>query len=81
MKHKVIKLSESQMSQIINEDYPFSYMGSESSDINHGDTVSAEGPAKDEPNLDVEPTTGDKVGKTLSNNSWWNRSYGFNCYR
>lgn len=82
MKRKVIKLTEAQANQIINEDFPFAYMGTESSEVNHGDEISAEGPNKiDSPDIDPDPITGDQVGKTLSNNSWWNRSYGFNGYR
>lgn len=76
---KIVKLSESQYKQIVNEEFPFSYMGNESSDTNFGDQVMVNAPY-DSPDVNPEPIDTDKVQKTLSNNSWWNRHYGFNGY-
>ena len=79
MKPKIFKLSEAQYNQLINEDYPFSYLGNKSSDTNHGSEVMVNAPY-DSPDVDSEPTDADKISHTLSNNSWWNRHYGFNGY-
>ena len=79
MKPKIFKLSEAQYNQLINEDYPFSYLGNKSSDTNHGSGVMVNAPY-DSPDVDPEPTDADKISHTLSNNSWWNRHYGFNGY-
>lgn len=79
MKGKIIKLSEAQYNQVIDEDFPFSYMGNQSSDTNHGDEIMVNAPY-DSPNLDPIPTDADTISHELSNNSWWNRHYGFNGY-
>lgn len=79
MARKIIKLTETQVQQIINEDFPFNYLGSESTDVNHGDEVKVNVPI-DSPDVNPEAIDGDKISKTLSNNSWWNRHYGFNGY-
>lgn len=79
MKGKLIKLSEDQYKQIVSEDYPFSYLGNETSDTNHGNEVMVNAPY-DSPDVDPIPTDADKISHTLSNNSWWNRHYGFNGY-
>lgn len=79
MKGKIIKLSEEQVKQVISEDYPFSYLGNETSDTNHGDEVMVNVPY-DSPDVDPEAIDSDKISHMLSNNSWWNRHYGFNGY-
>lgn len=79
MKGKIIKLSEAQYNQVIDEDFPFSYMGNQSSDTNYGDEIMVNAPY-DSPNLDPIPTDADTISHELSNNSWWNRHYGFNGY-
>lgn len=75
---RVIKLSERQLNEIVNE-APFSYLGNSTSDTNHQSTVSDNIP-KDNPGAEPEPVKADKVSHTLSNSSWWNRHYGFNGY-
>lgn len=80
MKHKIVKLSEAQYKEVLKEDFPFNYFGNESSNTDHAGEVMANVPY-DSPDVNPEPTDTDKVGKTLSNNSWWNRHYGFNSYR
>lgn len=79
MKGKIIKLSEAQYNQVLDEDFPFSYLGNESSNTNHAGEVMANVPY-DSPDVDPEPIDADKISHTLSNNSWWNRHYGFNGY-
>lgn len=79
MKGKIIKLSQEQLNEVLKEDYPFSYLGNQSSDTNHAGEVMVNVPY-DSPNVDPEPTDTDKIEKMLSNNSWWNRHYGFNGY-
>lgn len=79
MKGKIIKISEAQFKDIINEDYPFSYLGNETSNTNHASEVMANVPY-DSPDVNPEPTDTDKIEKMQSNNSWWNRHYGFNGY-
>lgn len=79
MKGKIIKLSQEQLNEVLKEDYPFSYLGNESSNTNHGSEVMANVPY-DSPDVNPEPTDTDKIEKMLSNNSWWNRHYGFNGY-
>ncbi len=77
MKYKTIKLSETQYKTIINEDYPFTYLGTQSSETNHGSEVSTEGPdVVDSSEFKPLPTTGDKVAQSLTNRTWWNRGYG-----
>lgn len=80
MKNKIIKISEAQLNEVLKEDYPFSYLGNESSDTNHASEVSANVPL-DSPDIDPVPIDADTISRTLSNNSWWNRHYGFNGYR
>ena len=79
MKGKIIKISEAQFKDIINEDYPFSYFGNETSNTNHASEVMTN-VAYDSPDVNPEPTDTDKIEKMQSNNSWWNRHYGFNGY-
>lgn len=79
MKGKIIKLSESQYNQVINEDFPFSYLGNETSNTNNADKVMVNVPYNS-PDVDPIPTDTDKISHELSNNSWWNRHYGFNGY-
>ena len=79
MKKRVIKLSEEQVRQIIAEDFPFNYPDDSNAPHNHNSQVFVNAPF-DSPNVDPENTTGDDVSHTLSNNSWWNRHYGFNGY-
>lgn len=79
MKRKIIKISQAQLNEVLKEDYPFSYLGNESSETNHGDEVMVNAPY-DSPDVNPEPTDADKISHTLSNNSWWNRHYGFNGY-
>ena len=79
MKGKIIRLSEDQYKQLVDEDYPFSYMGNTSSDTNQNSQVLVNAPY-DSPGFEPEPVDADKISHTLSNNSWWNRHYGFNGY-
>jgi hypothetical protein len=79
-KNKIIKLTEEQFKQIINEDYPFDYKGSESPKVNHGSEITGEGPhIIDAPDVNVTPMTSDNYEKEITNGSWWNRKYGFKC--
>ncbi len=80
MKHKTIKLTEQQFHKLMNEDYPFSYLGKGSTDVNQGSEITANIP-DDSVGIDVEQTDTDKTASTLSNNRWWNRSYGGNRYK
>jgi hypothetical protein len=77
-RNRIIKLSEDQLRRLMNE-APFSYLGNSTSDTNHQSTVTDNIP-KDNPGIEPEPIKADKVSHTLSNNSWWNRHYGFNGY-
>lgn len=79
MKGKIIKLSEAQYNQVLAEDFPFSYMGNESSDTNYADEIGINVPY-DSPDIDPDPTVALRAPHMLSNNSWWNRHYGFNGY-
>lgn len=73
MAHKIIKLTEAQINNIMNEDYPFGYFGNNSTDTNGESSISVEGPeqskAKVEPNINIDDM--------FTNSSWWNRSYGY----
>lgn len=70
-KNKIIKLTEEQFKQIINEDYPFDYKGSESTKVNHGSEITGEGPhIIDAPDVNVTPMTGDNYEKEITNGSW-----------
>lgn len=79
MNSKIIKLTEEQFKQLVNEDFPFSYIGNESTPTNQNSQVLVNAPY-DSPDVDPEPTDTDKIQKMQSNNSWWNRHYGFNGY-
>lgn len=58
MSKKIIKLTRRQAECIINE--TFNYTGTQSTDVNHGDEISAEGPMTDSPYVNPSPMTGDK---------------------
>lgn len=69
----LVRIIKETISDILNEDYPFNYFNSNSSKLNHGDTINVEGPYIDNPGVKPNPTTGDKVGKIIKNNLPWNR--------
>lgn len=76
---KVRSIVRQVMREALEEDYPFSYLGAESCDTNTNSEVMANVPY-DSPDVNPEPTDADKIEKSLSNSSWWNRHYGFNGY-
>lgn len=78
MKHNIVKLTEEQLKGILTEE-PFSYVGNSTTDTNQKSEVMVNLPY-DNPDIPAEPIKADKVSHTLSNNSWWNRHYGFNGY-
>lgn len=80
MKGKIIKISQEQLNEVLDEDYPFSYLGNGSTNTNHAGEVMVNAPY-DSPDVDPEPLDADKISHTLSNNSWWNRHYGFKGYQ
>lgn len=73
---RVIKLSERQLNEIVNE-APFSYLGNSTSDTNQRSAVADNIPYDNSEDIPVNPTETNRVGGMLSRNSWWNRHYGF----
>lgn len=78
MANRTIKLTKEQLDEVVDEGQ-FSYLGNETSETNQNSTVRDNIPY-DNPDIDAEPTQANKISHTLSNNSWWNRHYGFNGY-
>ena len=78
MEKRTIKITESQADGVINE-LPFSYLGNDTTDKNDNSEIHGNVPI-DNADFEPEPVTADKVSHTLTNNSWWNRHYGFNGY-
>ena len=77
MEQKIVKITEDQLRQVVNE--VFSYLGNGTTDTNQKSETMVNLPY-DNPDIDAVPTKADQVSHTLSNCAWWRRHYGFNGY-
>ena len=74
MKHKVIKISESQLQDIksiLEESRAFNYFGNDTTNINQNSQITVNVPY-DIPEIEVQNTTGDDIAQEVNQPTWWN---------